>query len=118
MNESDEHVEINTARLIRAGYAPGARPDAAARERLLLRLRVEVRAKAAPAVFPAWVLGLLAGLGCALAAWALARLFGMGARALEDARWLALTMPLCVNLALMPAASLVIIVKRRKHGSI
>jgi hypothetical protein len=79
-------------------------------------MKTRTREKAAHARFPGKALGLLTAVGCVLAAWVLFRFVVMGMGVLEDGRWVALALPLCVNLALMPAASLVIIIQRRKHG--
>ena len=116
MSDTHDFSETNTARLIRAGCSPDARPDPAARERVFLRLETEMRAEASLAPFPGKALGLLAAVGCVLAAWALFRIGAMGVHVLEDMTWLALALPLCVNLALTPVASLIIITQRRKYG--
>ncbi len=115
MRGKEDFLESNTARLIRAGCPRDARPDPRARERTYNLMKIELNEKADPSAFPGKALGLLAAVGGVLIVWTLLRVGGMGVRVLEDGKWLALALPLCVNLALAPVASLVIIIQRKKH---
>ena len=113
MNDHETNFEQNLGRLIKASCGPETGVSSAARERLRRELADTLRHRRQPAEFPATALGLLAALVLLLfAIW--------GAGAWPGAAGLAGRLPsgpilalVVVNLVGIPAASLVIVLRRK-----
>ena len=104
--------EDNMARLIRAAMPPGARPDPVRRAELLLKLTAEAERAAARSAFPDRLVCVLAAALVVLAAWVAGRL---GAGSIAGAPGPALTVlavALVLNLAMVPVAGFLIVVRR------
>ena len=115
MNQRERYLEENTARLIRAAFDPNARPSPHASERAFQSLLADVRARSAAVAFPDSAVGVLGATLALAATWlaiqaaAAATSFIANPPLLLMAAWLAL------NLALVPIASVVILI-RRQHA--
>ncbi len=108
-DETREHDENNTARLVRAALGPEARPGPQAGARMLARMTAELRARR-PVEFPDRALVALAGLLAAAAgAGAGYRVPGAG-----DIVTLAVSALLVVNLIMVSVAGAVIVLRRRR----
>jgi hypothetical protein len=108
MNEQESQSEGNLERLIRASCGPETRSAPLAREQLHQRLSAALREKRRPAEFPAGCLILL------LAATSVLPLWNTSVRPSQIFELNPVGGIALVNLACLPIASLVIIL-RRKH---
>jgi hypothetical protein len=115
VHPSDDFLESNMARLIKAGMSGEARLDPELRESMGRRLAGEGNARAATAPFPEKALGLLTAFGVLAILGVLAQLNQVGVNTFENGYWLILALLLLFNLALTPVASVVIIARRRQH---
>ena len=115
MNENERYLDRNTAHLVRAAFGPHARPSARAAEQALRLLLDQVRERSAKAPFPDAAVGVL-GATLVLAAICLtAQVIVNGTSLTVNPSLLGLAAWLSANLALLPVASIVILI-RRQHG--
>jgi hypothetical protein len=114
MNEQESQSEGNLERLIRASCGPETRSAPLAREQLHQRLSAALREKRRPAEFPAGWLALFSGLILLLAATSVLPLWNTSVRPSQIFELNPVGGIALVNLACLPIASLVIIL-RRKH---
>ncbi len=112
--EKNDHLEENTSRLMQAGLGGENKLNPKARKNLLALLQNDVHRRTVD--FPLWVLGITAGV-------IIASIFLVIGRAgismnylMENPFWIGLALPAAANLILAPAASIVVVLKRRKHG--
>ncbi len=116
MNQEGHCLEENTARLVRAAYGPSAHPSPQASKRVFRLLLRHVGARPVTPSFPdaaVVVLGaMVAVLAVCLAVQAVLPKTSPGANPLllATATWLIL------NLAWVPVASTVIVIRRRHDG--
>jgi hypothetical protein len=114
MNPQESQSERNLERLIRASCGPETRLAPLAREQLHQRLSAALREKRRPEEFPARWLALFSGLILLLAATSFLPLWNTGVRLPQSFGLNPVGCLVFVNLACLPIASLVIIL-RRKH---
>lgn len=109
------HLEENVARLIAAAAGPDARPTPALRAQTLARLRDTLHARREAAPFPdgiAMLLGALLVLAvCSLVALAAAGSLGSPG----SPAWFLLATGPVANLALLPLAAAVIVLRRKRE---
>ena len=110
MNE--RYLDNNTARLIRTAFGPDARPSEQAAERLFLAARALVHARATVVAFPDAAVGILGTMLVLVAIWLSIQLVITGTYALGIPPLLAMATWLAANLALLPIASIVILIRR------
>ena len=110
MNE--RYLDKNTARLVWAAFGPDARPSEQAAERLFLAVRALVRARAAVVAFPDAAVGILGAMLVLVAIWLSIQLVITGTYALGVPPLLVMAAWLAANLALLPVASVVILLRR------
>jgi hypothetical protein len=114
MTENNDHLEENTSQLIQAGLGGESKLDPKTRKDLLAMLHTELQPNKPD--FPTWVLGITAGVVIGTIFLVIGRAgFSMG-NFMEDPLWVMLTLPAAANLILAPAACIVVVIKRRKHG--
>lgn len=115
MNERERYLDRNTARLIRAAFGPQTRPSARAAEQALRLLLDQVRERSAEAAFPDAVVGILGATLVLAAAWLTAQVLAGGSSPTASPLLLMVAAWLGANLALMPVASIVILIRRRRE---
>jgi len=115
MNEEGNCVEENTARLVRAAYGPSARPSPQASERVFRLLLGHVKERPATPSFPDAALVALGALVAAVAVCVAAQVVLPRASLGASPSLLAAAMMLVLNLAWVPVAGIVIVMRRR-HG--
>jgi hypothetical protein len=112
--------ESNAARLVEAAMGGDARLDPRVKERVWLRMAAEMAKQPAPAQeqpapFPDFAIGILVALLALAAAGTLVQYFGAPV-SVAGSSWSALTRTLLLlNLAMVPVASTLIVVRRRSH---
>lgn len=113
MNGSHDHLEDNIARLIQVGYSHESRPDPLAHDRMLQRLTNSMPGRQRVAVLPEWIVVALVGYLVFLAAWLVAlnqqAVMSMGLNSI----YFAVAFVLILNLAFIPIASILIVIRRR-----
>jgi hypothetical protein len=118
MNDENRLMEENTARLIVAGLGPETRPGQRVRAATLRNLRARLRPRRAATAFPEHVLCLLLGtlmlMATSLAAEMIEADFSAGS-AMPN---LVFATVLLLNLAFVPIAGVVIVIRRRNVRSI
>lgn len=112
MESERDYLEENTARLIRAGLGSRVRPDPKAGEEMLRRMRDEVLACRTRIGFPNGVLVALAGVLLLMATW-LAIQTAAGQPIMTSTSLTIMAAVLALNLSSVPAASLIIVIRRR-----
>lgn len=112
---SERYLEQNTARLVRASFGPHARPSRQATERSFRLLLAQVRARTAVVTFPDAAVGIMGATLALAATWLALQAAIAGTPVTTSPSLLALVAWLVANLALVPVASLVILIRRR-HG--
>jgi len=115
MNREGNCLEENAARLVRAAYGPSARPSPKASKRVFRLLLGQVRARSATPSFPDAALAVLGAIVALLAVF-LAVQSALPRTSLgTNPSLLAAAIMLVLNLAWVPVASIVIVMRRR-HG--
>jgi hypothetical protein len=118
MNDENGPSEEDLARLIAAGFGPEARPGERARAATLRNLRARLRPRRVATAFPEHVLCLLLGalmlLGASLAAEMIEADFFCGSPTPN----LVFAAVLLLNVAFVPIAGVVIVIRRRNVRSI
>jgi hypothetical protein len=115
MNERERYLDRNTAHLIRMAFGPHARPSARAAEQALRLLLDQVRERAAEAAFPDAVVGILGATLVLAATWLTAQVIVTGTSLTASPSLLVLAAWLAANLALVPVASIVILIRRQRE---
>jgi hypothetical protein len=115
MNDRERYLDRNTAHLVRAAFGPRARPSARAAERTLRLLLDRVRKRPAEVPFPDAVVGVLGAMLVLAATWLAAQVAATGTLSRANPALLMLTAWLGANLALVPVASIVILVRRQRE---
>ena len=115
MNENERYLDRNTAHLVRAAFGPHARPSARVAEQALRLLLDQVRERSTKAPFPDAVVGILGATLVLAAIWLTAQVAVGGTSLTATPSLLVLAAWLSANLALLPVASIVILI-RRQHG--
>lgn len=115
MQQSDDFLEANTARLVEASMGGEARLDPQLRQAMRQHLISELNARTAIHPFPEKALGLLTIFGLLAIAGTLTQLSQGQMTAFENGLWPILILLLLANLALLPIASVVIVLHRRTH---
>jgi hypothetical protein len=113
MNQPESPFDRNLERLIRASLGPETRLTPSAQEHLRLRLTAVLREKRRPKEFPAGILALFSSLILLLAA---ANILSIGHTSMRWPESFTLNpvgLLVLVNLACLPIASLVIILRRK-----
>jgi hypothetical protein len=113
MTDEETFYEQNLGRLIRASCGPETRVTPFARHQLRDQLETESRARSAGAEFPAVVLGVLTGVLLLLVIGGVWTGWGRGSLPANRAVWSPFCVLVLLNLLCLPAAGLVIILRRR-----
>jgi len=118
-NDKEQWRENNTARLIQAGIGADARLDPRVKERVWLRLVAQTPQQSVPAPFPDFAIGTLGVLLVLAAAGALVRYLGTSAPSMLPSMLPSLLSVslffLVLNFAMIPVASILIVIRRRSH---
>lgn len=114
MTDEGNHLDGNTARLIRAASGPSVRPSDQARERTFRSLRDLVRARYAGAGFPDVAVALLGGALLAMLAWLAIQLGQQEPLRPIDPSLLVAAAWVLPNLAAVPVAAIVISIRRNR----
>lgn len=112
MESRRDYLEENTIQLIRAGSGHQAQPEVGLRSEVLHRLRCETRMNRREVEFPNRVLVILTGVLALAALWLVIQA-ASGRSIITSAVLSIMAMVLILNLALVPVASLVIVIRRR-----
>ena len=115
MNDSERYLDRNTAHLVRAAFGPHARPSARATEQTLRLLLDRVRKQPAEVPFPDAVMGFLGATLVLAATWLAAQVAVIGTLSSGNPALLMLAAWLGANLALVPVASIVILIRRQRE---
>ena len=115
MNDRERYLERNTAHLVRAAFGPRARPSARAVERTLRLLLDRVRKRPAEVPFPDAVVGVLGATLVLAATWFTAQVTVTGTLPSANPSLLMMAAWLGANLALVPVASIVILIRRQRE---
>lgn len=113
---AEDHLEKNTARLVQASFGRQARPDSAARAETLKLLVGELSEQAGAGEFPGVVLVLLGGMLVLTAIWLAGQILSVGKIATASLPVAVIAFWLALNLALLPVASVIIVLKRNLNG--
>ena len=113
MNEQEAQSDRNLERLIRMSCGPEARLSPLAREQFRLRLFAALREKSRTKDFPAGFLALFSGLVLLLAAMSLLPLWDKSLQLLQGFGSNPLELLVFANLACLPIACIVIILRRK-----
>ena len=118
-NDKEQWRENNAARLIQAGIGGDARLDPRVKERVWLRLAAQMPKQPALAPFPDFAIGTLGVLLVLAAAGALSRFLGFAAPfmppSMSPSLFFVPLFFLVLNFAMIPVASIVIVIRRRSH---
>ena len=112
MNE--RYLEENITRLIRAAFGPEARPSRQTVERTLQSLLALIHARSAAVAFPDAAVGVLGGMLVLIASWLAIQLAFTGTSMLSIPALLAMAAWLTANVALLPVASILILIMRQR----
>ena len=112
MESKSNNPEENIIRLIQASFSRQARPDAGLHGEMLHRLREEIRTNRAGIEFPNGVLVTLTGILTLMAVWLMIQTTS-GQSIMTSPTLTIMAMVLILNLALVPVASLIIVIRRR-----
>jgi len=115
MNQEGHCLEENTARLVRAAYGPLARPSPQASRRVFRLMLDHLRVGSATPGFPDAAVVTLGATLAALAVCLAIRAVLSSTSLVVDPSLLATATWLVLNLAWVPVASIVVVVRRR-HG--
>ena len=115
MNDRERYLDRNTAHLIRTAFVPQARPSTRAAEQALRLLLDQVRERSAKAPFPDAAVGILGAALVLAATWLTAQVIITGTSLTATPSLLVLAAWLGANLALVPVASIVILIRRQRE---
>ena len=115
MNERERYLDRNTAHLIRAAFGPHARPSARAAEQALRLLLDQVRERSSEAPFPDAAVGVLGATLVLAATWLTVQVIVSGTSLTVNPALLMMAAWLGANLALVPVASIVILIRRQRE---
>lgn len=118
MSDDNHSEEENTARLIAAGFGPEARPGLRIRAATLQRLRSRLGPRRAATAFPEHILCLLLGMLVLMAAWSGTDLMKANSSFGDGVTSLVCLAAALLNLAFVPVAGFVIVIRRRNVQSI
>jgi len=113
MSEEARLLEENVARLIRAAHGPSARPSPQAREQTFQLLLSHVRARSMVVDFPDVAVGLLGAVLAVVEIWLVVQVVVADTSFIGNPSLLVMAAVLMLNLALVPIASIVIVVRRQ-----
>ena len=115
MNERERYLDRNAAHLIRVAFGPHARPSARAAEQALRLLLDQVRERSAKAPFPDAAVGVLGATLVLAATWLTAQVIVTGTLPSANPSLLMMAAWLGANMALVPVASIVILIRRQRE---
>jgi hypothetical protein len=115
MNERERYLDRNTAHLIRAALGSQARPSARAAEQALRLLLDQVRERSAKAPFPDAAVGILGATLVLAATWFTVQVIVSSPSLTANPSLLMMAAWLAANLALLPVASIVILIRRQRE---
>jgi hypothetical protein len=115
MNDKEHYLEENISRLIKAGLDKEARIDPLARERAWRCLAAQFQEEQAIATFTDRRLVTLAGILVLMAAWLGIQTLGAGEPVTENIPLFIIAVVLTLNLALVPVAAIIIIIRERRR---
>ena len=115
MNDRERYLDRNTAHLVQAAFGPHARPSARAAEQMLRLLLDQVRERSAQAPFPDAAVGILGATLVLAATWLTVQVIVSGTSLTVNPSLLILAAWLGANLALVPVASIVILIRRQRE---
>ena len=115
MNDRERYLDRNVAHLIRTAFGPQARPSARAAEQALRLLLDQVRDRSAKAPFPDAVVGVLGATLVLAGVWLTAQVIVNGTLPTFNPSLLMTAAWLGANLALVPVASIVILIRRQRE---
>jgi hypothetical protein len=115
MNDKEHYLEENVARLIQAGLGKEARLDPFARERTRQSLLAQFQKEQATGTFSDRRLVTLAGILVFMAVWLGIQTLGAGEPVTESIPLLIVAVVLTLNLALIPVAAIIIIIRERRR---
>lgn len=114
MNREEHYLEENTACLIQAAYGPDVRPSPKAGEQTFRLLLAYVRARSAAVAFPDAAVGALGAMLALMAVWLTVQTAVTGTPLISNPSLLVIAAWLILNLALVPVASIVILIGRQR----
>jgi hypothetical protein len=115
MNDRERYLERNTAHLVQAAFGPQARPSARAAEQALRLLLDQVQGRSTEIAFPDAAVGILGATLVLAATWLTAQVIVSGPSLTANPSLLTLAAWLGANLALVPVASIVILIRRQRE---
>lgn len=113
MKDSSEHLESNVARLIQIGYSAESRPDPAMHSGMLRILAIDVHGRERIAALPEWIVAVLVGFLVFLAAWLALANPQVTVPTGFNSLYFVAAFVLILNLAFIPIASIIIVIRRR-----
>ena len=115
MDELDDHLEANLARLLEAACGEEALLDPALREHTRQQLAQRLHLCHSAPAFPDRAVALLGLLLAGTAAWLAVQVAGGGIDEVWRLPGLLIALPLSANLLLVPVATVVVLQGRQKH---
>jgi hypothetical protein len=115
MNDKEHYLEENVARLIQAGLGKEACLDPLTRERTRQSLLAQFQKEQATGTFSDRRLVTLAGILVFMAAWLGIQTLGASEPITESIPLLIVAVVLTLNLALVPVAAIIIIIRERRR---
>ncbi|MHC5033956.1 MAG: hypothetical protein ACYTFZ_02865 [Planctomycetota bacterium] len=115
MTDEERDLEDRVTRLIQPAVGQEARPSAGARERVMCRLKAQLRARSAPVAFPNGILAVLMAILLLVSAWLAVQTVGAGERLSASLPSTVAALMLAANFVSAPLAGIVI-VRRRTHA--
>jgi hypothetical protein len=115
MSDKERRLEQNTARLIQAALDPRARPSSQASRQTFRALLVRMRERPGPVDFPDAAVASLGTILVLVGIWLAIRVVVMDAPVLASPSLLVMAAWLVANLALVPVASIVILIRRQRE---
>jgi hypothetical protein len=115
MNERERYLDRNVAHLIRTAFGPQARPSARAAEQALRLLLDQVQGRSTEIAFPDAAVGILGATLVLAATWLTAQVIVSGPSLTANPSLLMMAAWLGANLALVPVASIVILIRRQRE---
>ncbi|MHC4592913.1 MAG: hypothetical protein ACYS8L_09500 [Planctomycetota bacterium] len=115
MTGEERDLEDRLTRLLRSAVGQEARPSAGARERVICRLKAQLRATRAPVAFPSGILAVLVAVLSLIGAWLAVHTAGASQPPSASLPSIVAALMLGANFVSAPLASIVI-VRRRTHA--
>jgi hypothetical protein len=115
MNERERYLDRNTAHLIRAALGPHARPSARAADQTFRLLLDQLRTRSSEVAFPDAAVGVLGTTLVLAATWLTAQVTITGTSPFANPSLLMMSAWAVTNLALLPVASIVILIRRQRE---